>query len=105
MFAKVIVDVPSKQTNRAFDYFVPHEWETWIEVGSRVGVPFGPRVIQGFVIQLNESSDIDPSRLKAIDQILDLVPPLTQELVELSRWMSEKYICLARKEERQFGVF
>src|SRR5690606_30839310 len=52
-----------------------------------------PRVIQGFVTQLHESSDIDPCRLKAIDQVLDLIPPLTPELVELSRWMSRRYVC------------
>ncbi|MEX1029210.1 MAG: primosomal protein N' [Paenibacillaceae bacterium] len=93
MIAKVIVDVPAKQTNRAFDYGVPLEWESWIEVGSRVGVPFGPRVIQGFVIALQDSSDIDPKKLKMVAQILDLVPPLTPELVELSGWMSHKYMC------------
>jgi primosomal protein N' (replication factor Y) len=93
MIAKVIVDVPSKQTNRAFDYGVPKEWESWIEVGSRVGVPFGPRIIQGFVVELQASSDIDPKKLKSIAQMLDLVPPLTPELVELAGWMSSKYIC------------
>src|SRR5690554_3165458 len=93
MIAKVIVDVPAKQTNRAFDYGIPTEWESWIEVGSRVGVPFGPRVIQGFVIALQDSSDVDPKKLKMISQMLDLVPPLTPELVELSGWMSHKYMC------------
>ena len=93
MIAKVIVDVPSKQTNRAFDYGVPHEWESWIEVGSRVGVPFGPRVIQGFVVALQMSSDVDPNKLKMIVQMFDLVPPLTTELVELAGWMSHTYMC------------
>ncbi len=93
MIAKVIVDVPAKQTNRAFDYGVPPEWESWIEVGSRVGVPFGPRIIQGFVVALQEFSDVDPKKLRMISQMLDLVPPLTPELVELSGWMSSKYMC------------
>ncbi|MEX2416556.1 MAG: primosomal protein N' [Paenibacillaceae bacterium] len=93
MIAKVIVDVPAKQTNRAFDYGVPDEWASWIEVGSRVGVPFGPRIIQGFVVALQEYSDVDPKKLRMVAQMLDLVPPLTPELVELSRWMSHKYMC------------
>jgi len=91
--AKVIVDVPAKQTDRAFDYMIPQEWESWIEVGSRVSVPFGPRVVQGFVVDVHEESDIATGRLKPITQVLDLVPPLTTELIQLGKWMSETYLC------------
>jgi primosomal protein N' (replication factor Y) len=93
MFAKVIVDVPAKQTNRPFDYKVPPSMEDWIEIGSRVGVPFGPRRIQGFVVALQQASEFESGKIKSIEQILDVHPPLTPELVELSDWMSEKYIC------------
>lgn len=93
MYAKVIVDVPSKQTNRAFDYLVPESFKEWIEIGSRVGVPFGPRVVQGFVVALGESTDIGLGKIKEISHVLDLVPPLNQELVALSRWMSRRYLC------------
>ncbi|MVO99232.1 primosomal protein N' [Paenibacillus lutrae] len=93
MYAKVIVDVPAKQTNRAFDYSVPSSMKGWIEVGSRVGVPFGPRVLQGFVVELHDTTSVDPKRLKAVRHILDPAPPLTEELVELGHWMSETYLC------------
>lgn len=117
MFAKVIVDVPAKQTNRAFDYVIPPELEQWIEVGSRVGVPFGPRNVQGFVVDIHTTPGMDPTRIKPIKQVLDAIPPLTQELVELGKWMSEKYLCyevvalqamlpgaLKAKYERNFQV-
>ncbi len=65
MIAKVIVDVPSRQTDRPFDYKVPAAFEDWIEVGSRVGVPFGGRVLQGFVTQLAETTDIDVEAAQA----------------------------------------
>lgn len=93
MIAKVIVDVPSRQTDRPFDYEVPADFEDWIEVGSRVGVPFGGRVLQGFVTQLAETTDIDTKRLKPISELLDHVPPLLPDLIELAKWMSEKYCC------------
>lgn len=93
MIAKVIVDVPSKQTDRPFDYIVPKHLEPWVEVGSRVGVPFGPRVIQGFVVDFSDESTMQTSKLKAIDHVLDLSPPLTKDLVELGHWMSQKYLC------------
>ncbi|MFB9749967.1 primosomal protein N' [Paenibacillus hodogayensis] len=93
MYAQVVVDVPSKQTNRPFDYVVPEELRTWIGVGSRVGVPFGPRTLQGFVVALSERTDMASGKLKKIEQVLDLVPPLNPELVQLARWMSRTYIC------------
>lgn len=93
MYAKVIVDVPAKQTNRAFDYEVPSSLRKWVEVGSRVGVPFGPRVLQGFVVELQENTQLDVKRIKPIQNVLDLVPPLTDELVMLGRWISHMYLC------------
>ena len=72
MYAKVIVDVPAKQTNRAFDYEVPASLSKWVEVGSRVGVPFGPRVLQGFVVELQEQTQVDAKRIKPIQNVLDL---------------------------------
>ncbi|NOV03262.1 primosomal protein N' [Paenibacillus planticolens] len=93
MYAKVIVDVPAKQTNRAFDYEVPSSLRKWVEVGSRVGVPFGPRVLQGFVVELHEETQLDAKRIKPIQNVLDLVPPLTDELVLLGRWISRMYLC------------
>lgn len=95
MYAKVIVDVPAKQTNRAFDYLVPDSMTDLVAVGSRVGVPFGPRTLQGFVIELDEKTTMDPSKLKPIAQVLDVIPPLTPELVKLGRWISRTYACHA----------
>lgn len=117
MIAKVIVDVPSRQTDRPFDYEVPSEMQEWLEVGSRVGVPFGGRVLQGFVIALTESASVDRTRLKPIAELLDPQPPLLPDMIELSKWMSDKYCCswtqalqamipaaLKGKEERQIGL-
>ena len=93
MIASVIVDVAAKQTDRPFDYLVPEGMREWIEVGSRVAVPFGPRLIQGFVVALSDTTEMERSRLRAVDHILDIQPPLTEELVRLGRWMSERYLC------------
>ncbi|MCL6460023.1 MAG: hypothetical protein K6T85_18685 [Gorillibacterium sp.] len=93
MYAKVIVDIAARQTNRPYDYIVPIALAPWIEIGSRVGVPFGSRVVLGFVVGLFDHTEVDPKRLKAIDHVMDMYPPLTPELVELAQWISRKYIC------------
>jgi primosomal protein N' (replication factor Y) len=89
--AKVIVDVPVKQTDRPFDYLVPESMREWIEIGSRVGVPFGHRTVQGFVIDLVPRTGTESFKLKPIQELLDIVPPLSEDLVELAEWMSERY--------------
>ncbi|WP_059043746.1 primosomal protein N' [Paenibacillus rubinfantis] len=91
--AKVIVDVPSRETDRPFDYLIPESMAGWIEVGSRVGVPFGRRTVQGFVVSLHEQPEMDRARMKPIQELLDMMPPLPPDLVELAEWMSRKYAC------------
>jgi primosomal protein N' (replication factor Y) (superfamily II helicase) len=93
LFAQVIVDVPAKQTDRPFDYRVPTLMRDWIDIGSRVGVPFGPRVLQGFVVGLSSHTATDMARIKPISELLDWIPPLNHELVALARWMSRTYLC------------
>lgn len=93
MFAKIIVDVPAKGTNRVFDYLIPITLASTVEVGSRVEVPFGGRVLQGYVVGLTMESSYEMSKLKPITRVLDVEPPLTEELVTLARWMSDKYLC------------
>lgn len=118
MIANIIVDVPSRQTDRPFDYEVPQEMQPWIAVGSRVGVPFGPRILQGFVISFSEHTDYVGNGLKQVAELLDPVPPLLPDLIELADWLSEKYCCskiaalqvmlptaLKGKEEKHISIY
>ncbi|MGC4375586.1 primosomal protein N' [Fictibacillus sp. Mic-4] len=91
MIAKVIVDVPANTVNRSFDYKVPEKWTDTIQPGMRVVVPFGPRKLQGFVIELCGKSEA--KRLKEIDELLDPVPVLTDELIELGKWLAKETLC------------
>ncbi|MBU8907064.1 primosomal protein N' [Desertibacillus haloalkaliphilus] len=91
MIARVIVDVPTGQTDRLFDYLIPNQWQGVINVGMRVVVPFGPRHIQGFVIDITSSSEV--KKLKSIVDVLDLTPVLTEELLELGEWLTETTLC------------
>ncbi|TYS91089.1 primosomal protein N' [Rossellomorea aquimaris] len=89
--ASVIVDVPAMQTDRTYDYRIPAEWRGSIIPGMRVIVPFGPRKIQGFVIELKEKGEV--SKLKSIVEPMDLVPVLNKELLTLGNWLTEKTLC------------
>jgi primosomal protein N' (replication factor Y) (superfamily II helicase) len=89
--ASVIVDVPTKQTDRAFDYIIPEQWRGTIQPGMRVIVPFGPRQIQGFVVGLKTESDVN--KVREIIEPMDLKPVLNQELLELGTWLTENTLC------------
>ncbi|UFJ43229.1 primosomal protein N' [Brevibacillus humidisoli] len=100
MLAQVIVDVPTARTNRPFDYLVPEALSDRVAVGSRVIVPFGPRKLQGYIVGLQQSEQADlpqlggmEQRLKPIEQVMDELPPLTSELIQLAEWMSKQYLC------------
>ncbi|MBS2968931.1 primosomal protein N' [Metabacillus sp. KIGAM252] len=89
--ARVVVDVPAMQTDRPFDYLIPDQWKDVIVPGIRVIVPFGPRKVQGFVIEVTSASEV--SKLKKISELFDLTPALTDELLELGKWLTEKTLC------------
>lgn len=91
MYARVIVDVPVVDTDRPFDYAVPAALLPFVQIGSRVSVPFGPRKLQGFVIELVEQTEVE--RVKPLLDVMDIEPPLTEEMVELAQKMSARYMC------------
>lgn len=91
MIVQVVVDVPTGGTDRLFDYKVPLHLQPMIESGMRVVVPFGARKVQGFVISTNVASDVD--KLKDIEELIDVTPVLTNELLELGDWLTTNVLC------------
>ncbi|GEL14326.1 primosomal protein N' [Pediococcus cellicola] len=87
--AKVIVDVPTMQTNSAYSYLIPTPLENELKIGMRVVVPFGNgnRKVQGFVVAV-EMQVAPIQQLKEIDSLMDLEPVLNQELIQLSKWLA-----------------
>ncbi|WP_214269308.1 primosomal protein N' [Staphylococcus pseudoxylosus] len=94
MIAKVIVDIPSKSVDFTFDYIIPTRLQSMVQVGMRVIVPFGPRTIQGYVMQVTEQPDgnIDIAKLKEIKEIQDIKPELTEELIQLTEWYNNYFV-------------
>lgn len=88
MIAQVIVDVAAKQTDRVFEYHIPKEL-TDVAVGSRVVVPFGRRKVQGFVVGISETTSYT-GKLKDLLVVIDELPPLTPELIALSKTLADK---------------
>lgn len=90
-FAQIIVDVPTLQTNRPYDYAIPLVWQDQLQVGIRVVVPFGKgsRQVQGFVVGTSDTPPDYAGELKTIAQVLDLQPVLNTELLALAKWLAQ----------------
>ncbi|MFD2829795.1 primosomal protein N' [Corticicoccus populi] len=91
-FASVIVSVSSKEVNRIFEYKIPDPLIGIIKIGHRVLVPFGPRNIQGYVVNIKDSVDFDASKIRPINRALDIEPVLTRELIMLAKHLADYYI-------------
>ncbi len=90
--AKVIVDVPASGVNQTFDYHIPEKFKPIIQKGMRVVIPFGPRKITGFIIGFTNESEF--KKLREIIEVLDIIPALTDELLDLGKWLSDQTMSL-----------
>lgn len=93
MYVETVLNVPVPGT---FTYSTD---TTDIQCGMRVEVPFGRRRMTAFVISVsNELSQAQAAhcpadRIKPIYRVIDKEPVFTDELVELSEWVSHYYLC------------
>jgi primosomal protein N' (replication factor Y) (superfamily II helicase) len=78
-----------------FTYRLPISLKDYAKLGSRVVVPFGRQQITGYIVGLPTSIDSSKipveSDIKDILELVDSEPLLTQEVFELTRWVSEYY--------------
>lgn len=60
-----------------------------LPLGSQVAVPFGPRVVTGFVVGHPESA---PDGVKDVLEVLDADPLLEPDVLALCRWAASYYL-------------
>ena len=49
-------------------------------------------MIQGFVVEVKNDTDLDPSKIKPIQKVMDVYPVLTKELIHLSKKLADYYV-------------
>ncbi len=59
--------------------------------GRRVLVPLGKRTLTGVIVNVRESDDT--AGLKHIKELLDIEPVFSEEMIEMTRWIAEYYLC------------
>ncbi len=81
---RVALDVPLAGV---FDY----RSSDAVPVGGRVIVPFGHRKLIGVVVETPDAPAIDPAQIKAVEQILDDLPPLPEDWMRLASFAAQYY--------------
>ena len=88
LFAKIIIDQDAKALDKVFEYKVPEDLN--VSVGERVIVPFGARQLQGFIVELCENSEYDPSKIKEITRKIEDFAVIKPEMLALMFYMADK---------------
>lgn len=86
----IVFDLP---VNKAFSYLIPANIASQAAVpGKRVLAPFGKSPRIGYIIG-QDNSPSNEHKLKEIVDILDYKPLLDPQMLELTKWMAQYYLC------------
>lgn len=91
MFCQVIVDINHEDVDRVFTYRVPKGMT--LCPGMRVHVPFGPRKLEGVVVEMVQECDLPPERVKDVADTLEDYPAVLPSLLELAEHIQKTSFC------------
>lgn len=83
----------NRPIDKAFDYLVPDPIRGQLQAGQRVKAPFGrgDRLTIGYCVGLEKPNRTDG--LKTIHSIVDPRPLLSTQMLTLTRWIADRYLC------------
>lgn len=91
-YVQVVIPV---HLRKLFTYRLPAFIRDQARVGSRVMVQLGTKPTAGYIVallpRLREGTRLVESEIKDVQELLDVDPPLTREVVELTRWVADYY--------------
>src|SRR5437588_1920934 len=91
-YAQVAVPV---HLNKPFTYRLPSAMQGAARVGSRVMIQLGAKPATGYIValsaRLREGTSLVESEIKDVQELLDVEPPLTPEVLKITRWVADYY--------------
>lgn len=96
--AEVLINITTKNIKKTFSYRLPDEFD-FLSVGWRVLVPFGPRQLEGFIMNI---ADGDTAGLKSILDVLDSSVWFNENMLKTAEWISSYYLCTLAEAMRLF---
>jgi primosomal protein N' (replication factor Y) len=91
-YAQVAVPV---HLDKTFTYRLPPPIQRAARVGSRVMVQLGTKPVTGYIVallpRLRSGTSLIESEIKDVQELLDVDPPLTPDVLEVTRWVADYY--------------
>jgi primosomal protein N' (replication factor Y) len=88
LYAHIILPLP---LDRTFSYIVPQSLQKKARKGSRVLVPFGQRLLTGFIVDLRKKELAQEFKLKEVMEVLDEEPLFSSSFLSFTRKLGEYY--------------
>ena len=94
LIASVFVEKTTLQFDKKFSYSIPFDFADKVFVGQRVLVPFGNgnKKRQGVITEINSTENRD-EKLKPIFELVDEKPLVTDEMMKLASFISDRTFC------------
>ncbi len=89
-YASIAVPIPLR---RELTYRVPEDWQDPPATGERVRVPLGSRQVVATVVEPTVPEPAGDIRVKPITERIAGAPMLPSELLELTRFVADYYLC------------
>lgn len=89
--AEVVFNLPLE---RPYTYQIPDEFRELLRAGMRVRAPLGRgnRAVVGYCVKVRQAEN-GIRNLKQIQEVLDTEPLLNSVMLDLTKWISERYLC------------
>ncbi len=92
LYAQVAFPVHLSKT---FTYRLTPSIRQVARVGSRVVAPLGAKPLTGYIVallpRLRSGTSLVESEIKEVQELLDVDPPLTSEVLAITRWVADYY--------------
>lgn len=79
--------------DQVFTYGVPPQMDAVLQPGTRVLAPFRGTNQEGVVVERLDETDLAPDIVKNISSCLEETPTFSTDLLVLTKWMAEYYVC------------
>lgn len=87
MYGKVIIDIASSLVDKVFDYKLEQD----ISVGSRVLVPFGNQIKEGYLVEITDTVNYSADKIKSIIKPLEDFPVIKPDQFKLAEFLKKQY--------------
>ncbi len=92
-YAAVIINRRVQAVDRIFHYHIPQAMQGFLSPGCIVRVPFQHEILDGIVVELAETPEVSPDKVKDILEMTGTAPLFSSELLALGEWLADYYLC------------